>query len=789
MTMFGSQWLANAGADAYEIEQSIRFNDDDSAYLTRTPGSASNLRTWTWSAWIKRCTLSGTQRILGVVTGSSSTELVWRPSGGSRPDALRFYYYSGSYISDADTVALYRDVSAWYHVVLKVDTTQATDTNRIKIYVNGVEQTLVVGPGGPGIYPPVNTELGVNTANAHYMGRYAGAAQWYVDQYMAEINFVDGLSLSPSSFGKTNSATGQWVPKKYTGAYGTNGFHITGADSSDLGKDENGSNDWTSSGLAANDQMSDSPTNNYCTMNSIDVSTITLSNGNLDFVGTGGSWLNRKATMSLPATGKWYWECIATTSGNAGDPNFGIVADTVNTGVSNWYQDALAYVYSTRMDSVVNNDWTGTSRGTYVGGNILQIAYDSSTGKLWFGIQNSWINGGDPADGSDPDFTTSTTPTFLPYVAIYSDKTGSINFGQSAFAYTPPTDFLALNTANLPDPAIEDPSAYFQTTLYEGDGSTQSIDQDGNSTFSPNFVWIKNRDAADAHALFDTVRGATKVLSSNSTAVEATNADTLTAFESDGFALGADVIVNTNAESYVAWQWDAPTTSTNEDGSVDSTLSVSQTSGFSIGTFVGTGSVLTVGHGLGVAPDFVIVRVVNGDGDDNWNVYHSALGNTKGIRLNLSNASGASAQYWNNTSPTSTVTTIGTNSSHNVNTKTSLAYSFAAVEGFSAFGSYEGNTNVNGPMANLGFRPAWLLIKNADATGSWLLFDTARDTYNVVHKLLFGQLANVEDTSTAYLDIVSNGFKIRSTGNGTNNAVTYVYAAFAENPFKTANAR
>jgi hypothetical protein len=175
--------------------------------------------------------------------------------------------------------------------------------------------------------------------------------------------------------------------------------------------------------------------------------------------------------------------------------------------------------------------------------------------------------------------------------------------------------------------------------------------------------------------------------------------------------------------------------------------------------------------------------------DANWGVYHSAVGATKSLFLQSGGAAVDSAEYFNDTEPTASVFTLGVNAQGNTDTKTYIAYVFAPVEGFSAFGSYEGNTNVNGPMANLGFRPAWLLIKNADATGSWLLFDTARDTYNVVHKLLFGQLANVEDTSTAYLDIVSNGFKIRSTGNGTNNAVTYVYAAFAENPFKTANAR
>ena len=781
MTMFGSQWLANAGS-TYEIDQSIRFNDDDSAKLSRTP-SAGNRTTWTYSVWLKRGDIPGLSKDIFSASTDSTNRFEIQFDSSER---IRIFQSdSGSTTDDLVTTRVFRDPSSWYHLVFRYDTTEGSASDRIKLYVNGVQETSFSTSN----YPTASYEGDVNANVVHTISsRESGGV--FFDGYMAEINFVSGTAKAASDFGKTDAATGQWVPKKYTGAYGTNGFYLTGANSSDFGEDFSGNNnDWTSSGLAANDQMSDSPTNNWCTLNSISLaSTATLSDGNLTLSNT--STGATTCTLATPSSGKWYFEVkfdsqsAATTSQAVGvvKAEEAYITGTTGGGIYFFTDGGL------RIEGSDTGGW-GSAWGI---GDTIGVAIDLDDDKIWFAINNTWQASGDPSAGTDPAASGISSE---PYVSLIRNGNSSrttvwtANFGQNAFAYTPPTDFLALNSANLPDPAIEDPSAYFQTTLYEGDGSTQSIDQSENSTFSPNFVWIKNRDAADAHALFDTVRGATKVLSSNSAANEVTNADTLTAFESDGFALGADVIVNTNAESYVAWQWDAPTTSTNEDGSVDSTLSVSQTSGFSIGTFVGTGSVLTVGHGLGVAPDFVIVRVINGDDNDNWNVYHSALGNTKGIRLNLSNASGTSTQYWNNTSPTATVTTVGINTSHNVNTKTSLAYSFAAVEGFSAFGSYEGNANVNGPMVNLGFKPAWVMIKNADATGSWLLFDTARDTYNAVHKLLFAQLANVEDTSNAYLDIVSNGFKIRSTGNGTNNAVTYIYAAFAENPFKTANAR
>ena len=782
MTMFGSQWLGNAGA-TYEIEQSIRFNDGDSPYLTRTPGSASNRDTWTWSAWIKICTIDQNSRLFFAGANTSNLTAIRLNSSG-----IAFEHLDGGAFTDqVQTSALLRDPAAWYHIVFAVDTTQSTEANRVKIYINGTLQTSLSLTN----YPTQNQDTDVNTADVHSIGSRDNADLFF-DGYMAEINFVDGIQKAASDFGETNSDTGQWVPKKYSGSYGTNGFYITGETASDLGEDFSGNNnDWTSSGLAATDQMSDSPTNNWCTLNSISLaSTATLSDGNLTLSNT--STGATTCTLATPSSGKWYFEVkfdsqsAATTSQAVGvvKAEEAYITGTSGGGIYFFTDGGL------RIEGSDTGGW-GSAWGV---GDTIGVAIDLDANKIWFAIDNTWQASGDPSAGTDPAASGFSSE---PYVSLIRNGNSSrttvwtANFGQNAFAYTPPTDFLALNSANLPAPAIADPSAYFQTTLYEGDGSTQSIDQSENSTFSPNFVWIKNRDATDAHALFDTVRGATKVLSSNSAANEVTNADTLTAFESDGFALGADVIVNTNAESYVAWQWDAPTTSTNTDGSVDSTLSVSQTSGFSIGTFVGTGSVLTVGHGLGVAPDFVIVRVINGDDNDNWNVYHSALGNTKGIRLNLNNAAGTTTQYWNNTSPTATVTTVGINTSHNVDTKTSLAYSFAAVEGFSAFGSYVGNANANGPMINLGFKPAWVMIKRVAATNSWDIQDTKRSSFNVSSEYLFADTSDAaDDFGAGGIDFVSNGFKIRVNANLVNaSGNSYIYAAFAESPFKTANAR
>ena len=774
MTMFGSQWLGNAGS-TYEIEQSIRFNYVDDPSLTIDYGSAGNRRTYTYSVWLKRSNFGGFNMGLFGSGADKDNRLYLRVN-----TAVQFVDVTGGEVPfNVQTNAVLRDCSSWYHVVLAVDTTDATASNRVKIYINGTLQTSLATAS----YPTENLETRINSTDDHYISLINNAGTSEYDGYMAEINFIDGTQAAATAFGETN-AKGQWVPIEFKGTYGSNGFYLKGQDSSALGDDSSGNgNDWTTSNLAATDQMSDSPTNNWCTLSSLDAATFTLNNGNLGFDGTSSAaWLTARATMSIPSSGKWYWECIATSSGNAGDPNFGIVADTVNTQVADWLQDPLAYAYSTRQDSVLNNNWVGTSRGTYTGGNVLQIAYDADTGKLHFGIQNSWINGGDPADGSDPDFTTSTTPTFLPYVAIYNNKTGSINFGQSAFAYTPPTGFLALNSANLPTPAIEYPPDYFTPYIYTGDDSGTSRAFTGVG-FAPNLVWTKARGATYSHALFDTVRGVEKYLTTDSNQAETNQPGHgyITAFGSDGYTFsdGSSGRLNYNGDTtYVSWNW--------AEGS---------TPGFDIVSYTGNATARTISHNLGVVPEMMIVK--NRADTDNWAVYHA--GNTSApetdyLVLNDYAATADDATVWNDTAPTSSVFSVGTSSLTNGNTEAMIAYVFAPVEGFSKFGSYTGNGSSSGPAVNLGFRPAWYLVKLASGINqSWYLFDDQRDPFNFVRRYLGPNRNNAEvagvEADISH-DFLSNGIKIRTDNAFANTSgAEYVYAAFAKTPFKTANAR
>lgn len=358
--------------------------------------------------------------------------------------------------------------------------------------------------------------------------------------------------------------------------------------------------------------------------------------------------------------------------------------------------------------------------------------------------------------------------------------------------------YKSLSTANLPDPAINpaqgsSPADYFNTVLYTGNGTGQSITGVG---FQPNWTWIKGRSNADYHYLVDSVRGYTERLFSNLTDGASVEAATVASSDSDGFTVGGDAGVNRNLSTYVAWNWKANGSgSTIAAGSIDGTnptiasqVSANTESGFSIVSYTGDGGAsATIGHGLTSAPDILVVK--NRDNANAWRVYHSALGNTKYLTLNATDAAGTASSLWNNTSPTSSVFTIGTDNDVN-NTNNYIAYCFSDVEGFSKFGSYTGNGNADGPFVYTGFEVKWVMYKRTDSSGDWSILDTERSTYNVADDYLYPHSSAAEASGAYQTDFLSNGFKLRGT-NTQNNASggTYIYMAFAENPFKYSNAR
>ena len=339
---------------------------------------------------------------------------------------------------------------------------------------------------------------------------------------------------------------------------------------------------------------------------------------------------------------------------------------------------------------------------------------------------------------------------------------------------------------------IDNSELYFQTKLYAGNGSSQSITLDGSENMQPDWVWIKSRTDTRKHNLYDVVRGTNKRLVSNADSAEDepdSNAG-VNAFNSDGFTVGSETDVNGSSRNFVAWNWLAGgSASSNSDGSITSSVSANTTAGFSIVSYTGTGSNATIGHGLGVTPKWIIVKQRNAT--RSWEVFHSSIPsmNTKYIELNTTAAASTYSPVWGGTDPTSTTFHVGTDNSTNNNSGSFIAYCFAEKKGYSKFGSYTGNGNNDGTFVYTGFAPAYVMIKKSNASGtSWVIFDNKRNTFNERSRILQANDNGAEETSTNRIDFTSNGFKLRGTWTVINNSGdTYIYMAFAESPFVNSN--
>ena len=946
--------LKTAVAGGYTISRSLRFNSSDSAYCSRTFTSVGNRKKWTWAGWIKRATTNTFEIFFSSEVVSQNAFVGFGSSSYGNGDNLLIGLGDGSTDLLVYTTAVFRDPSAWYHIVISIDTDNATEANRCQIYINGTLQSRS-GTVGSGRQPTINNNIG------HSLGRNIAGAPYYFNGYLADIHFIDGQALDPSSFAETDATTGAWNPKAYSGSYGTNGFHLDFADNSNntattLGKDTSGnSNNWTpnnfyvsntvySSGVSItgsyanntnarmafdgststklemsgsnnqitftppasisysstvevyltptgnvtytsysfnggadtafsagdgwktvasgggtftslvlkqgaqsnnigfaairingttilvdassvdNDSTVDSPSNgtassggdaggvtvgNYATLNRLDTGGTSVpvpTDGNLKVTGFTD---NSHIRSTIPITsGKFYWEvtALATT------PNFhhGISTGSLVTLGANylggtsgtWGYFPSPYSNAGEWRNAGTNIYTDLPRaGT---NDVLMFAVDASSGKIWVGLNGTWFKSGNPAGGTSPlssNLPTDGTPIF-PHLMQY-DTTGSyINFGQRPFAYTAPSGFKALCTANLPTPTIAKGSDYMDVKLYTGNGSTQTI---SGLNFSPDLVWIKPRSAAYDHIAYDTIRGALKALFPNLTNAENTNfANSLTAFNSDGYTLGNEAQVNQSGVTFASWCWDAGSSTSTISAnaysagvpSITSSVRANTSAGFSVITATTTNtSTQTFGHGLNVAPAFHIIKLRNGT--DEWYVYHSSIGATKYLRLNSTAAQTTSSALYNDTAPTSSLITLGSgwnSTSYNI-----VCYAFAPVSGYSAMGSYVGNGSSDGPFVYTGHRSRFLMVKRTDASGDWYIVDTARSTSggaNVVDQKLYPNLSAAENggsgetTSTNNFDILSNGFKCRTTNGNTNaSGGTYIYFAVAESPFAYARAR
>jgi hypothetical protein len=787
--MFASKdTLLTRPSGGYNIARSVRLRSSASAYLTRTPASAGNQKTWTWSAWVKRGDLSVNGYLFSC--GSSYTDtgyigIGFASDGGSNPSC--FNITTGSQVLKRSSAQL-RDPAAWYHLLIAFDTTQATDNNRVRMYINGVEVTSFLNNNTP----TLNTDYGMNQASATYINRNAVSNDSFTDSYIAEQNFIDGQALTPNSFGTFNSY-GVWQPITYGGSYGTNGFYLPFTNTTStttLGYDfsPNGNN-WTPNNISTTagttyDSMTDVPTltsataANWCTWNPLlkgsDVST---ASGNLEASWSGANGHCIMATMTLPQTGKWKCEITGVYQVNFGITP--IATQKVTEGIGT----TVGYGYrGTDGQKVINGSYSAYG-ATYGTSDVITLLYNADTLVLEFKKNNT--SQGTISVASD---------TYVVGVGYQSPSAGTakINFGQQPFTYTD-SGFVALNTFNLPDSTIKNGAGYMAATIYTGNSpSSQSINNAVNGvSFQPDFVWQKSRSQTYNHTLYDSVRGTTKELYSNLTSAEVTDTNGLTAFTSSGFTIGSDGELNDPTGTHVAWQWKAGGTAvSNTAGSITSQVSVGATQGFSVVTYTG-GATGTVGHGLGVTPSMIIVKNRTGTAD-NWYVWHGTFTATEGIDLNLTDAKATGIQWWNSTLPTSSVFSVKTGGYGTANSgSTYVAYCFAAVAGYSAFGSYVGNGSADGPFVYTGFRPRFVMIKDAtNASTQWTMLDSSRNTSNLVDLRLIANLSNSE-SQQSFVDFTSNGFKVRDTNITPINTsgATVIYMAFAENPFKNSLAR
>lgn len=754
----------------HQVQRSLRLRRSASASIVRTFGTSTNPNVWSFSTFVKRGALGVWQ---GLFTRQGTASGLW-----FRDDDVLIFIGSASVISTAK----FRDPTSNLHVMC------TSDGTTIRIYAN----TVLVASG--------SATSGINAAGtAHTIGAYLASSE-YLDGVISHTHFVDGQQLLPSAFVESD-ASGNLRPKAYTGTYGANGtapdfYDPTNLTTLMLDRSGNGNN-WTASNISLTagvtyDSMLDVPLGsggsergNYCTWNPLDSVTNKPTNGNLR-VGHNAAEATRGSIFQ--SSGKWYYEFVYDTLGSGSAIGIGKsnASYTQAPGL-----DAAGYGFNPNTGNKNNAGVSSAYGSACTTGDVIGVAWDLDNGKIWWSKNGVWPASGDPAAGTNPAFT-GVAGEFAPMFGISnvgSGAGGSATFGQRPFAYTPPAGFKGPHTGNLPGPAIDNPSEHFKAVLWSGNATVRSI---GGVGFEPGLVWGKARNSGTANfRMFDVVRGPTKELYSSATIAEATDANGLTSFNSDGFGLGVGASFNNPGDNYAAWCFKAGGAPVaNNLGSVTSQVSVNALAGLSIVTFTGAGATATVGHGQGAVPKVTIVKQRGASGD--WFVYHagaSATPQNGALFLNLTPGFTANSGYWNNTAPTASVFTIGAAGGLNAAGIQHVAYCFSEVAGYSKFGSYIGNGSADGTYVYCGFEPALVIGKRVDGTTNWFAVDNARTPNNPGDLWLLPNGVNAEQ-SQVVCDFTATGFKLRSSlvefnGGGAQ----YIFMAFAKTPTKYALAR
>jgi len=799
------------------IERSVRFNTTDSTeFFNNSLGTnmTGNRQICTISVWFKRVDEASGGMIEygygGYQNSAYGGGLKWDGSG-------RFFVtqeVSNSTTWKVATTRVFRDYNTWYHLVVAVDTTQATASNRVKIYINGVQETSF----STETYPSENyssNNLGYNKCRIGASNGYSDAryySGW--NGYLAEYHFIDGQYLDPTYFGYTEGQTGIWRPKKVTGVtYGNNGHYLDFKDNTStttLGYDRSGNglhfsnNNLSVASGVGNDSMKDTPSHNYATLNSVHWNILygaggtgngaDFTNGNLRFVSPSSvtSPYNRATSSTISVdSGKWYFEATQEHSDNGVTIGFSEV-DAIDS--NGYYTGSWGF---NPFDQRYMIAGTETSYGAKASnGDVCGFAFDLDKNTMQLYINNS---GQGVVTGLG---ISGKTVVMTAQIAFWTNK-WVFNFGQQGFAYTPPTGYKALESTNIPPiaPSIVRPQRHFDTLLYTGNGSASH--KITGLEFKPDLVWVKCRSNAKWHILVDAIRGTSANVSSNSSDAEFTETH-IPSFNEDGITV-ADIdsgTANENSYTYVAWCWKAGGGSNTynidgngygtaaaaglDGGTTDPTgASVNTENGFGIYTYTGNGTAgANIAHGLGKKPAWILIKSRSAS-SKNWVVYHHANTNNPSnvyLELSGSDANADETEIFNDTEPTSSLITIGDDGKVNQNSVTYVMYVWTEITGYSKFGSYIGNGNSNGPYIQLGFRPALIIYKATNDGQHWQIHDSKRLGYNSRNDSLEPSDSSTEQTNRN-IDILSNGFKLRNGLSQSNGgSINYIYMAFAEQP-------
>ena len=793
------------------IEKSVRCDLGSNAYFTRTSDEAGDRRTFTLSGWFKfyRTETTDVGQDFIFYSGTSLNEQFQLSREGNAQ--INFEpKNSGSTAARFYTKTKFRDHS-WYHFVLKIDTTQSTESDRMAFYVNGVEEgfdTDIVAT----TYPSQNLEFnwGANSERYDMMRRTISGYETNSDGAIADVHYVSGYAYDPTAFGYFDDQTGIWRPKKYTGSYGSAGWHLEFKDNSattatTLGRDSSGNgNNWTPTNISTHDVLPDTPTNNFAVWNSVDGegkdNEGSFSEGNLKVqIAYQGNAEETGATLAF-SSGKWYWEeYMQASTADASMVGVGVksIEGIYANGGNHWR------VRGGGGESDNNGSQTNVSGFSWTTGDIIGIAVDMDNGNWTASKNGSWIGA---------NIHTNLSGTVVPTMHNSNGSerhTFIANFGQDSsfagtktaqgnkdanglgdFYYPVPSGYKALCTRNLPpsDSPVIRPQRHFDTILYTP-VSGKTVD---GLEFTPDLIWVKSRTQAYSHYWFDSVRGTgQKGLKSDVNDQEGSDSTSITSFNRGGFTIPGTSGINdtgSGTNGVVAWCWKGGGTAvSNSDGSITTSISANQEAGFSIVTWTGTGSNSTLGHGLGKVPKWIICKLRDTTTQD-WFFNPGEITGDRGKYMKFNESGGivSDIHTFPPTAATSTVFTVGGEdggNSSNANGSKYVAYCWAEIPGYSKIGSYKGNYNIDGTFVNCGFRPGWVIVKKS-TDDNWPIYDYKRDPHNVGDHRIFADTNVVEGAvGQEHIDFLSNGFKWRRAKNPFNNNDTiYFYMAFAQHP-------